>query len=160
MQPYGGFWWRVLAYFIDTIILNIAVSIISGILGLGIGTSMMMMEGGQESIYSAALLMSVLISFVLQWLYFAIMESSPLQATLGKLVVGVVVTDFNGNRISFGRATGRYFAKILSSIILFIGFIMVAFTERKQGLHDMIAGTLVWKTRDPRALVSHEEVFR
>ena len=160
MQPYGGFWWRVLAYIVDTIILNIVISIISGILGLGIGASMAMVESGQENIFSAAMVMSMLISLVLTWLYFALMESSPLQATLGKLVVGVVVTDLNGNRISFGRATGRYFAKILSSIILLIGFIMVAFTERKQGLHDMVAGTLVWKTRDPRSLVSHEEVFR
>src|SRR5688572_30151896 len=118
MQPYGGFWWRVLAYIVDTIILNIVISIISGILGLGIGAGMAMVESGQESILSGAVLMSTLISLVLTWLYFALMESSPLQATLGKLVVGVVVTDLGGNRLTFGRATGRYFAKILSSLIL------------------------------------------
>ena len=77
------------------------------------------------------------------WLYFALMESSTRQATLGKMALDMKVTDDEGNRISFGRATGRYFAKILSALILLIGFIMVAFTDRKRGLHDMIAGTLV-----------------
>jgi uncharacterized RDD family membrane protein YckC len=92
-------------------------------------------------------------------LYFAIMESSSIQATVGKLAVGVVVTDLNGERISFLRATGRYFAKILSAMILMIGYIMVGFTERKQGLHDMIASTLVYKSRDPASLRSSAAVF-
>lgn len=160
MQPYAGFWWRVLAYFIDVIILQIAVSIVTGVLGLGAGAGMAMLGGEQQSIFTTTLLISLSISLVMNWLYFALMESSSMQATVGKLAVGVVVTDLEGNRISFGRATGRYFAKILSGIVLLIGYIMVAFTERKQGLHDMVAGTLVWKTRDPRSLVSHEEVFR
>lgn len=73
------------------------------------------------------------------------MESSAKQATLGKMALGIVVTDLEGARIGFGRATGRYFAKILSGLILGIGFLMAAFTERKQGLHDIIAGTLVVK---------------
>ena len=79
------------------------------------------------------------------WLYGALMESSPYQATLGKMALGMKVTDLYGNRISFARATGRHFAKYISMITLCIGFIMVGFTERKQGLHDMIAGTLVLK---------------
>ena len=78
-------------------------------------------------------------------LYFVLMESSAKQATLGKMALGLVVVDVDGNRISFLRALGRYFAKILSGIILLIGYIMVGFTERKQGLHDMIASTLVVK---------------
>jgi len=77
------------------------------------------------------------------WLYEAFMESSSYQATLGKMIFGMKVTDLNGNRISFGRATGRHFAKWLSAMILGIGYIMVGFTERKQGLHDLLAGTLV-----------------
>jgi uncharacterized RDD family membrane protein YckC len=71
------------------------------------------------------------------------MESSSKRATLGKMALGIIVTDLEGKRISFGRATGRFFSKILSGIIIYIGFIMVAFTDKKQGLHDMIAGTLV-----------------
>lgn len=160
MQPYGGFWRRVLAYFIDYVILNIAVSVISGVMGLGIGMSMMTLGSGRDFIYSTALLMGILLSTVLNWLYFALMESSQMQATVGKLALGVVVTDLHGNRISFLRATARFWAKILSVMTLLIGFILVGFTPRKQGLHDMIAGTLVWKTRDPRSLVSHEEIFR
>jgi uncharacterized RDD family membrane protein YckC len=71
------------------------------------------------------------------------MESSSKQATLGKLALGIVVTDLNGNRISFGRATGRYFGKIVSGMIFAIGYIMAGFTEKKQALHDMIASCLV-----------------
>jgi uncharacterized RDD family membrane protein YckC len=73
--------------------------------------------------------------------------SSPWQATIGKKLLGLKVTDEFGQRISFGRATGRHFAKIISMIICFIGFIMAAFTYHKRALHDMIAGTLVMKER-------------
>jgi Tfp pilus assembly major pilin PilA/uncharacterized membrane protein YeaQ/YmgE (transglycosylase-associated protein family) len=95
-------------------------------------------------------LVSNLLGFVIGWLYFALMESSAGQGTIGKRVVGIVVTDLNGDRIGFGRATGRYFGKILSSIILLIGYLMAAFTQRKQGLHDMLASTLVLN-RSPEA---------
>ncbi len=71
------------------------------------------------------------------------MESSPTQATLGKMALGIKVTDLAGKRVGFGKATGRYFGKIISALILLIGFIMVAFTEKKQGLHDKMAGCLV-----------------
>ena len=82
---------------------------------------------------------------VVSWLYFALLESSPKQATLGKMALGIKVTDLDGNRISFGRATGRFFAKIISGVILMIGYIMAAFTAKKQALHDIIASTLVIK---------------
>ena len=71
------------------------------------------------------------------------MESSPTQGTLGKMALGIKVTDLEGDKIDFGRATRRHFAKIISALILYIGFIMVAFTQEKQGLHDMMAGCLV-----------------
>ena len=77
------------------------------------------------------------------WLYFAGLESSSKQATPGKMAMGIQVTDLNGHRISFGRATARYLGKILSSMILMIGYLMVLFTARKQGLHDLLAGCLV-----------------
>jgi len=77
------------------------------------------------------------------WLYDALMTSSSKQGTLGKIVFRLKVVDLNGARISFARATGRFFAKILSGMILNIGYIMAGFTERKQALHDMIAGTFV-----------------
>jgi len=159
MTAYGGFWRRVAAYLIDAIILYIAQSVILMIFGVGVGIGGL---AGQDAANMAAAGMSLivaLISLVGQWLYFALMESSALQATVGKLALGVVVTDMAGNRISFGRATGRYFAKILSALILLIGFIMVGFTERKQGLHDLIAGTLVYKTRDPLSVRPAAGVF-
>jgi uncharacterized RDD family membrane protein YckC len=79
------------------------------------------------------------------WLYAALMESSDFQATLGKMAVGIRVTDMDNQRISFGRASGRHFAKWISSLILLIGYIMAGFTDKKQALHDMIANTLVVK---------------
>jgi uncharacterized RDD family membrane protein YckC len=83
------------------------------------------------------------------WLYYALMESSKRQATFGKARLGLVVTDLDGGRISFWRATGRYAAKWLSILTLFTGFFMAAFTERHQALHDMVAGCIV--RRRPRA---------
>ncbi len=77
------------------------------------------------------------------WVYFAVLESSPWRATLGKKALGLSVVDLSGNRISFARASGRFFAKILSSMTFLIGFVMAGFTAKKQALHDMLAGCLV-----------------
>jgi len=71
------------------------------------------------------------------------MESSPSQGAFGKMALGIKGTDLEENRVSFGKATGRYFGKIISALLLLIGLVMVAFTEKKQGLHDMMAGCLV-----------------
>src|SRR5215469_5227129 len=84
-------------------------------------------------------------ALVVTWLYFAVMESSQRGATVGKMVCGLRVVDRQGQRISFGRASGRFFAKFISAAILLIGYLMAAFTERKRALHDIIAGTLVVK---------------
>ena len=84
-----------------------------------------------------------LIAFVGVWLYFALMESSAWQATLGKKVLGLYVTDLEGRRLGFGRATGRYFAKAISNFTLLIGYVIAGFTKKKQALHDIIAGCLV-----------------
>jgi uncharacterized RDD family membrane protein YckC len=89
------------------------------------------------------------IVFVAVGLYYSVMESSPWQATLGKRALGLQVTDLQGRRISFGRATGRYFAKIVSGLTLSIGYLMAGFTRRKQALHDIIAECLV--VRRPRS---------
>ena len=105
---------------------------------------------GSGSVFGVSSIKSswdTLLTTALTWLYFAFCESSAWQATVGKLALGIRVTDMQGARISFPRALGRYLAKYLSAIILGIGFIMVAFTRRKQGLHDLIAGTLVLNGR-------------
>ncbi len=85
------------------------------------------------------------IEVLIGWLYYAVLESSPYQATLGKQTVGIRVTDLHGERLSFSRATGRHFAKWLSFFSFLVGFIMAAFTEKRQALHDLLAGTLVVK---------------
>jgi uncharacterized RDD family membrane protein YckC len=82
-------------------------------------------------------------SAIMCWLYFAICESSAMQATLGKKVLGLKVVDLSSRHIGFGRATGRWFGKYVSMLTIFIGFIMAGLTARKQGLHDLMAGTLV-----------------
>tara|TARA_Y100000588_G_scaffold395307_1_gene522865 strand:- start:5198 stop:5641 length:444 start_codon:yes stop_codon:yes gene_type:complete len=84
-----------------------------------------------------------IVGVIVSWIYFAAFESSAKQGTPGKIALGIIITDLNDNRISFGKASGRYFGKFISSLIIGIGFLMVAFTHKKQGLHDMMAGCLV-----------------
>jgi len=147
---YGGFWIRVVAAIIDTIIVSVVLAPFKAIFGLG-GLALGGFDG--HGFHSPRALLYLifgggvlgLLKLGANWLYEALMESSSYQATLGKMIFGMKVTDLYGNRISFARATGRHFAKIISLVTLCIGFIMVGFTERKQGLHDMIAGTLVPK---------------
>ena len=79
-------------------------------------------------------------SFILVWLYYALLESSPWQATLGKWCMGYRVTDLYGARISFIRATARHLAIALSVLPFGLGFLLVLVSERKQALHDMVAG--------------------
>ncbi|HOW26484.1 MAG TPA: RDD family protein [Bacteroidales bacterium] len=159
---YAGFWWRFLAYLIDDIILSFATFIIFTPVWAVMGFSLFRMANWSDpdwnfdhgmdpgawqfigSVVGLAILTGFL-SVVIQWLYYSLMESSKYQATLGKMAVGARVTDLEGNRISFARATGRYFGKIISGMILMIGYIMAGFTEKKQALHDMIANTLVIK---------------
>ncbi|MCW5737248.1 MAG: RDD family protein [Enhydrobacter sp.] len=142
---YGGFWLRVVAYIIDGIILNIGLGVVGAILGV----SLIPVDPAQMDPADAMSEMGTFqaIALVASWLYFALMESSARGATVGKMAVGLRVVDENGQRISFARATGRFFAKFISALILLIGYLMVAFTDRKRGLHDIMAGTLVVKIR-------------
>jgi len=128
---YAGFWRRFVAALIDGIILAIAV--------VSVGLIFSFEEEGE--------IRGSILGLLVSWLYYALQESSPSRATLGKKALGITVTDLNGNRISFGRATGRHFGKVLSAIILYVGFLMAGFTEKKQALHDMMAGCLVIKKR-------------
>jgi uncharacterized RDD family membrane protein YckC len=137
---YAGFWLRFAAYLIDAILLGLVLVPMGFILGvLLIATD----NVNNEDLALLVNMLSNVISLVVDWLYSSLLESSPWQATVGKKLVGIRVTDMNGNRIGFGQATGRHFGKILSSLICLIGFIMAAFTEKQQALHDMLAGTLV-----------------
>ena len=122
---YAGFWVRAAALVIDQAIL--------------IGGGLILIVLAELSTPGAVEIFSLLVT----WLYYALMESSSRQATLGKFALGLTVTDLRGERVSFGRATGRFFARIFSGLIFGIGYLMPAFTERKQALHDMMAGCLV-----------------
>lgn len=140
---YATFRRRLLAMILDQLILLIPVLIIALTIGVMIGIFI--------PTYNEAMLELIgnFISVIITWLYYAIMESSAKKATFGKLLLRLQVTDLNGDRISFMRATGRYFGKIISGMILLIGYFMVLFTDRKQGLHDMMAGCLVLKKLKP-----------
>ncbi|MGB3807877.1 MAG: RDD family protein [Erythrobacter sp.] len=147
-MKFGGFWIRVLAYLIDFVVLLVGQTILLSIFGnSSIGSTSATGFAAQANTDDPVL---TIVLFVLVVLYFAGFESSGKQATPGKMALGLIVTNGQGGRISFLRALGRYFAKILSTLILFIGFIMVAFTDKKQGLHDLLASTLVVKGKPGR----------
>jgi len=133
----AGFWKRFVAVMIDFVILVTLTFLL--MMGIGIVIGGMMHDPELMTKFSQ---FGMLMDVVMFWLYFALQESSPLQATLGKRLLGIYVTDSNGERLTFIRATIRYFSKYLSSVFM-IGFIMAAFTKNKQGLHDLIADTLV-----------------
>lgn len=140
-QPYAprfaGFWIRFVAALIDTVVGSVIMQV--GLFALQLDLSAQNPE---------TWVANLIFSTVVWWIYGAAFESSSFQATPGKLALGLRVTDERGARISFGRATGRYLGQILSTLFLCIGYLMVAWDNRKQGLHDTIAGTLVVHGRD------------
>ncbi len=140
-HAYAGFWLRWVASIIDTIILLVA----------GFFTERIPSAIGDDVLRDDVLSTVILVNLLGNWLYHALMEASRYQGTVGKLVLGLIVTDEQYRPISFGRATGRYFGRIVSTIILFIGYLMAAGDARKQCLHDKLAGTLVVKK--PRGYV-------
>jgi len=150
---YAGFWLRFVAHLIDSLIIGAAALLLFVpfifLTGLSANFETMSHLHGQLNPalvggFIAMILVFAAIAVVGQWLYFAYLESGEKQATWGKQVLGIYVTDLLGNPVTFGRASGRFFAKIVSGMIpLAIGYIMAGFTERKQALHDMIASCLV-----------------
>lgn len=149
---YAGFWLRFLALMIDNVVLGLGFILVL--------IPLLFLVGGRAFFHNFHpwedandMSVFVLVGFffllatgtlVLTWLYHALMECSDWQATLGKKALGLVVTGIDGQRVSFGRASGRHFGKILTNMIpALLGYIMAAFTDRKQALHDMLAGCLV-----------------
>ena len=164
VMEYAGFWRRFWAYIIDSIIFGIILHGINYVIGMYLGSTFdqaalsqaILAQNPQDSqaILNAMMdvmagpmvdvfFISIIVNFLVFWLYFAGFESSGMQATPGKSVLGIIVTDMNGDRVTFGTATGRALGKYISALILYIGYLMVAFTKQKQGLHDKIAGTFV-----------------
>jgi uncharacterized RDD family membrane protein YckC len=137
---YSGFWMRAFALILDTLLM-LPVSLLFAYFEK------------QDNLFWAGFFGSI----VFGWLYFSLFESGAWQATPGKRLMKIRVTSLQGERISFGRATGRYFAKILSAPILGIGYLMAAFTEKKQALYDMICETLVLKGNGDISKLSYSE---
>src|SRR5688572_1125497 len=153
---YAGFWLRFVAYVIDCIIIYVVQSFLFipllGLLGLSFATQMDNPENmtEAEAIGMAGSMMAVagttfLLSAIIGILYWTLMESSKYQATVGKMALGLKVTDVDGKSLDFVKALIRNVCKIISGMIFGIGYIMAGFTEKKQGLHDIIASTLVLK---------------
>ena len=153
---YAGFGRRIIAGIIDCVILIIIAGCAAYYLGLTEGWRMLQMMLRHEEIRTidgilvTAALPGQVATFVLvtiiliPWLYYALLESSKNQATLGKMAARAVVTDLHGNRITFARASLRHFAKFVSIILLFTGFFAIIYTKHSQGFHDMIAACLVY----------------
>jgi uncharacterized RDD family membrane protein YckC len=139
---YAGFWLRFWAFLIDAAVLSALPVVIALVMAPLFFTGGAALAGVGTMIFLLPILMGE------GWLYYAILESS-FQATLGKRALGLRVTGMHGEPISFGRASLRYFGRILSGAILNIGFIMAAFTEKKQALHDILASCLVIRAAKP-----------
>ena len=149
---YAGFWLRFLALLIDNVVMGIGfvLILIPLIFLTGLGGFLGELHPDEELndagvfVLIGLIFLAATVSLVFTWLYHALMESSEWQATVGKKALGLVVTDMAGQRVSFARSTGRHFGKIITNMVpLLIGYIMAGFTEKKQALHDMLAGCLV-----------------
>ncbi|MFM9276555.1 RDD family protein [Paenibacillus jiagnxiensis] len=147
---YTGFWKRVGANLIDCIVPTIVLSVLFS-LSIRLFMPLVIIAAAllvQESGYSEGLIIALIgifpaICMVCGWLYYACMESSRLRGTLGKMLIGAAVTNLKGGRPTFAQASGRYWSKWISSLTLYVGYIMVGFTRNKQGLHDKLAKTYV-----------------
>jgi uncharacterized RDD family membrane protein YckC len=142
---YAGFWLRAVALLIDSVVLGfVTLPILARPIMQNIGTNITLKSYFEflSSGTTQAIAFSLLLDLMF-WLYCAAFESSRWQATPGKKLLGLYVTDLKGNRISFVRASGRFLGKALEQLTLFIGFLMAGFTAKKQALHDILSGCLV-----------------
>jgi len=139
---FAGFWKRAIAYILDGIIFTLLFALAFFLLG---GSMMTVAQPNPENM--SAILGIYALYYPAWWLYFALMESSSLQGTIGKKMLGIKVTNIQGQPLSFVHATGRHFSGLITQMTFTIGFLMAAFTARKQALHDMIASTLVVNKR-------------
>jgi uncharacterized RDD family membrane protein YckC len=148
---YANFSQRLLAFLIDFLVLFVATSIVWLIFQLPI-------PDRHTDLFGALVLFANPFGSIFSWLYYAIMESSKLQGTFGKMAIGIKVVNMNGERISFMNATGRFFGKFISSLLLCFGYFMIIFTKKHQALHDIMASTfLIKKTKTN---VEHNSVSR
>ncbi|BDU15137.1 RDD family protein [Lysobacter auxotrophicus] len=143
---YAGFWKRLAALMIDALVVTVAyyVILVVAMIAFGIGMAGTFSSETSSPAGIAALLAVIYLTYpVVSGLYYVTLESSSTQATLGKMAVGIKVTDDTGRRLGRGRALGRWASHLLCYLTLYIGYFMAGFTDRKRGLHDMVASTLV-----------------
>jgi len=144
-RSYAGFWIRLVAYLLDSVVCLLGAGVVALVLFAVLSVPLAAVRSGDAGVQLAALggvFALGILALAGGWLYYALFECSSWQATPGKRILGMKVTGLDGRPISFGRASGRFWSKFLSNI-LYLGFIMIGFSDQKQGLHDMIAGTLV-----------------
>jgi uncharacterized RDD family membrane protein YckC len=146
---YAGFWKRVLASLADGLVTTVLSMVIALVVG---GALWLSTASAQETVTFTIVYYLAIVP--VHWLYYALMESSSRQATYGKVAVGIVVTDLQGNRISFGRATSRSLLKFVNTVTLGVGWILAGLTSKKQALHDLLAGTVVVARHSPNPMLS------
>ena len=133
---FGGFWRRVLAVGIDFFVMVIPILLVSTLLRV----SIFFVTAIDLNLLN---LIESIVTLCMWWLYYSLFHSSSWQATLGKRALRLKVVDLDGHRISFARASGRFFAQYLSALTFCIGYMLAGWTKRKRSLHDMIAKTYV-----------------
>jgi uncharacterized RDD family membrane protein YckC len=164
---FAGFWVRFVAYIIDSILLSVMETVVFVFVAMIVGIAVPFVNEPETTGHYAKFVTAAVqnypetyeyftssfiglfgfVSVVLSWLYFAGLQSSEKQATFGKAAMGLIVVDENLERLTFARASLRYFAKFISSMLLYFGYIMAAFTRHKRALHDILAGTYVVHAR-------------
>ncbi len=151
---YAGFWLRLVAAILDNIILTVPVAPLAILMFASMLPAVALARGNPAFMVAAflpRLIFFVILLLAMKWLYWALMESSSWQATLGKKALGLYVTDLEGNRVSFGKASGRFWSGRglsmvpLGNLYYLVDCICCGFTESKQAVHDMIAGCLVMR---------------
>jgi uncharacterized RDD family membrane protein YckC len=152
---YAGLGRRLVAFIIDIILILLFDLVAAGVFNLfrgfqnlyyymqGVSPADLTTEGTTAALWGSILAAYGLTLVVVPWLYYAGFESSRSQATPGKVLMNLVVTDLQGNKPTFARTSLRFFWKYISALIIFIGFIMIGFTQKHQGLHDRLSGCLV-----------------
>jgi uncharacterized RDD family membrane protein YckC len=133
---YAGFWIRFVAYIVDGILLNV----VNTIIGLPFGITPF--SSDVDPAKAGMVLFVSFIQIVVGILYYTIFVGKA-GATPGKMALGLKIVRSDGSPVGFGRACGRYFSYILSALIFAIGFLMIAFSDEKKGLHDIVCDTRV-----------------
>lgn len=151
---YGSFGRRLVSLLIDAVVLDVPIGIVVAVAvlhGYRFGFHYHPHAHGTQPLLTSPSpqkqAVIQLVSSIPAWLYSALFMSSSWGATVGQRIMGLRVTGMTGDRISFARASGRYFASIISGYLLGIGYLMMLWSKRNQTLHDRLAGTLVIRDR-------------